>query len=413
MFWIIRDNSNYFITFSILIFIFLLNIIYEYLKYVDFKDEEIYETKASIVNIYNKKDYHILKLNDNDMDFFVSIYDLKNINKFDLLNITIATKNIDFIDYMKGFYTKIIYYDLLDKSKTLEDKLSHKITNQHNENNTIISELFNALFLAQPISTKLREICTNYGISHLIALSGFHIGVISLLVYWGLYYPYSFFHQRYFPYRNIKFDLMLIVIVILFIYLVLTNFIPSLSRAFVMLVLGIFLLRSNIKIFSFLNLCIVFLIIIAIFPKYMFSLSLWFSIFGVFYIFLYIQYFKDYKNIYVQLIIFNIWIYLAMNPIVHYFFDTTTYEQLISPLLTILFTIFYPFELFLHFIGYGALLDEYLLIFLERKFDVFSFYTSFWFLLVYLIISLSSIFNKKAFLLLNILLLGFSLIMYI
>lgn len=277
------------LTITILIFLFLINLSIEYAKYLDLIDEEIYETKVEVLNIYKKDNFDILRVKADNFDFFTNVNKNENIKKSDFLNITFISRNISFLDYLKGFYTKTIYFDRIKKSYSLKDKIVEKINLNHE--NEMIKELFGALFLAIPISKELRDICTNYGISHLIALSGFHLVVLSFIIYWIFYYPYSFFHQKYFPYRNKKYDLLIITIFLLFFYLLLTGIVPSLLRAFVMFCLGIFLLRSNIKIFSFETLFFTFLIVIALFPKYLFSLGFWFSIMAVFYIFLYIKYF--------------------------------------------------------------------------------------------------------------------------
>ena len=55
-----------------------------------------------------------------------------------------------------------------------------------------IKELFNALFLATPINKSLRDKCVDFGVSHLIALSGFHLGVLSFVLYWVVYLFYKF-----------------------------------------------------------------------------------------------------------------------------------------------------------------------------------------------------------------------------
>ncbi|WP_164967770.1 ComEC/Rec2 family competence protein [Halarcobacter bivalviorum] len=226
-----------------------------------------------------------------------------------------------------------------------------------------------------------------------------------------IYYPYSFFHQRYYPYRNKKADVLLLTIFILLYYLILTNLVASLFRAFIMFVLAFVYLRANIKVFSFQTLLITLLLIIAFFPKYLFSISLWFSIIGVFYIFLYIQYFKTLPKVF-SIFLFNFWIFFVFNPIVHFFFPNTSYEQLLSPFLTIFFTIFYPFELLLHLFNFTTLLDKYIVIFLEYKISVYSFETSLSFFTLYILISLISIFNKRAFILLNFLLIIFNVTMF-
>ena len=384
---------------GLLILTFIISISIEYTKYQELVYEELYETNAEVLNIYEKDKYDVLKLKTNNFVFFTSIEKNHKIIKSDLLNIGILTLNIDFIKYLKGFYTYTIYFDILQKDKMIKDAIIKKIRSNHE--NKQISEIFEALFLAVPLSTQTREVFINYGISHLVALSGFHLAVLSFLIYWIFYFPYSFFHERYFPYRNKKYDLLLITLSFLFLYLLLTNIVASLLRAFVMLTLGIILLRSNIKLITFNNLLFTFLIILAVFPNYIFSLSLWFSMFGVFYIFLFIKYFKDFNSRVIQVLLFNFWIYFAMNPIVHYFFETTTYEQLYSPFMTMAFTIFYPIELFAHLFGFAQVFDYYLELFLASKFYIFNVGISLELFIIFICLSLLSIFYKNVFILLN------------
>jgi competence protein ComEC len=407
---IILERKSNILVIVLFLLIFLINISIEFKKYQELTNEEVYETKVEVLNIYEKENYNILRLKAKDFDFFTNIDKFENIKKQDILNILIISKNLSFLDYLKGFYAKSINFYKIEKITTLKDKIIEEINSSHNDE--IIKELFQALFLAVPISKELRDICTNYGISHLIALSGFHLGVLSFVIYWIFYYPYSFFHGKYFSYRNKKYDLLLISIFFLFCYLIITDIVPSLLRAFVMFVLAIFLLRSNIKIFSFMTLLITFLIVVSLFPKYLFSLGFWFSIIAVFYIFLFIQYFKD-LNKYLQILIFNFWIFLIFNPIVHFYFPQTSYEQFLSPIITIFFTLFYPFEIFAHIFDFAIYFDGFIKSFLFHKINVYEVFTPFYFFIVYLIVSLASIFYKKAFWSLNILMIIFNLYLYI
>ncbi len=166
---------------------------------------------------------------------------------------------------------------------------------------------------------------------------------------------------------------------VLVFYLVLTDIVPSLLRAFIMFSLGILYLRRNIEVLSFQTLLITLLLIITLYPKYLFSISLWFSVIGVFYIFLYIQYFKELPKVF-SFLFFNFWIFAVFNPIVHYFFYNTSYEQLLSPFITLFFTLFYPIELFLHLIGFADIFDKYIIWFLEYRMFVFEIQTPLWFL---------------------------------
>lgn len=403
-------KSKQIVTIFILFFALLINILLEYSKYLEFIDEEVFETKVEVLNIYQKDDFDILKLKSSNFEFFTNMPKNEEIKRFDLLNILIVSRNIDFIDYLKGFYTKTIYFDELQKEQTFKDKIIKNIENNHQDEKII--ELFNALFLAVPVSKELRDVITAYGIAHVVALSGFHLVVLSFVIYWILYFPYKFFQDRYFPYRNRKLDILLITTAILFYYLILTDIVPSLLRAFVMFCLGIYLLRSNIKILSYMTLFYTFLIVIAFYPKYIFSIGFWFSIFAVFYIYLFIQYFKNY-NKWLLFIFFNIWMFLIFNPIVHYYFPQTSYEQFYSIPITIFFNFFYPAEIFAHIFGFSNYFDEYLKIFIEHKIYVYEVFTPLYFYILYLFVSFLSIWSKKAFILLNLLMIGFNIYLFL
>ena len=406
---LISSKKEFFLFCLIFFCIFLFNILYQYSKYLDLKDEEIYVNKFQIYNIYDKKDFYVLKLSNNTFTFYTSIFKNKDLEKLDFINIAFLTSRITFIDFLKGFYAKSIYYDVLNTSPNFKQNLYIQINNSHKI--PYIQELFNALFLAIPISKDLRTIVSNYGISHLIAISGFHLAVIAFILYWIIYIPYSFVHKKFMPYRNIKFDIIVLSMILMFFYLMLVSFVPSLLRAFLMLLLATFFLRNNIKVLSFQTLALTLILLLAFFPKLVFSISLWFSISAVFYIFLYIKYFKNLSKI-SSFLFFNVWIFLVFNPIVHFLFPSTSYEQLLSPIITLGFVLFYPLELLLHIIGYSSFLDTYIIKFLNYDINSFSVYTPFWFFLSYIFVSLYSVFNKHAFYLLNILLIVFNFYLF-
>lgn len=406
---LLQNKKEIYLFSIILLLIFSFNTIYEYMKYKDFTKEEVYTSEFEILNIYDKDDFYILKLQNSDITLFTSIEKLEKLEKLQKINIAVLTVNISFLDFLKGFYTKSIYYDGIKRVENLKSKLFDNINSQHKD--IKLQELFNALFLAIPISKENRVVYTNFGISHLIAISGFHLGILSFVCYFILYYPYRFLHKKFFIFRNKRADVMFLTICILFFYLILTNLVPSLLRAFVMFVIAFYFSRSNIKIISFQTLLITFLTIISFFPEFLFSISFWFSIIGVFYIFLYLQYFKNLPKLF-SFIFFNFWIFLVFNPIVHYIFYNTTYEQLISPFVTLLFTIFYPIELLLHFFGIGNLLDSFILKFINYEMVVFDKITPGYFFIIYVVVSLSSIFYKYSFYLLNLLLIGFNIYLF-
>ncbi|MDD2974482.1 MAG: ComEC/Rec2 family competence protein [Aliarcobacter cryaerophilus] len=403
----ISKNSLFFTLF--LIFVFMINISFNYFSYKELKNEYIFETKAEILSIYPKEKFDVVKLKGEGFEFFASFYKDDNIKKLEDLNVVFDTRNVTFYSYLKGFYTNILYFDRLEKKNNVKEKIVKNVEENHDD--LMIMELFNALFLAIPVSSELRDIITAYGIAHVVALSGFHLVVLSFVIYWILYYPYSFFQNRFFPFRNRRFDILLITMAILFYYLLLTDIVPSLLRAFVLFCMGLYLLRSNIKVISYITLFYTFLIVIAFFPQYIFNIGFWFSIFAVFYIYLFIQYFKDGNKILLY-IFFNIWMFLIFNPIVHYFFAQTALEQFYSIPITIFFTIFYPLEIFAHSLHISHYFDDYLKIFLEHKIDIYEVFTPLWFFILYIVASFYSIWSKNAFWVLNILMIGFTLYLY-
>ncbi len=390
--------------------IFIINIIYEYSKYKKFTSNTIYVTDAKVINTYPKKYYQILKLQTPYFICFTTNKTEQELKIQDDINIYINTSKITFIEFLKGFYTTSFNIQKLPQIQNLLKTLSTNIDQQQSNKN--ISSLFNALFFAIPINKEIREVCATFGVSHLVAISGFHLGILSLFIYWILYFPYKKLQSKYFPYRNKKFDLLLLTTILLFSYLIFVGVVPSLLRAFVMFVFGIFFLRTNIKILSFGTLVLVVMFIIAIFPKLIFSISLWFSAAGVFYIFLFIQYFKNMNKI-IAFLLFNIWIYLAINPITHFFFGTTALVQLYSPLFTIGFILFYPLELFLHLIGQGNLFDSFIQYWLNLNIETKEVFTPAWVFIGYIVISLFSIPCPKWFRTLNLSFIAFNLWLFL
>jgi len=405
-----QNKREWFIIIFILFFIFVINLLIQYNKYLSFKTNEIYTTSAKIINIYDKLNYKVLKLDSKNITFFTSYNQNIPLNKNDKIKLTIVTNNINFFDYIKGFYALSFNIFKITQHDSSLLYLNNLISLQHKNNN--ISELFNALFFATPTSSYLKNVSANYGISHLLAISGFHLGVLSFVLYFLINILYKPLKQKYFPFRNTKFDILILVSIMLFSYVLLLGLIPSLLRAFIMFILGIIFLRSNIKLFSFSTLLLVVLIIIALFPKLIFSLSLWFSTIGVFYIFLFLQYYKNLNKI-ILFFLFNIWIYLAMNPIVHFFFPIISLEQLYSPIFTIVFSLFYPVELFLHIINCGDLFDKYIEILLTYEVITKEIFTPNIFLIYYIFISFLSIQYKNIFILLNISFIFFNLWLFI
>ena len=401
---LLKSKKDYIYILLFFLFIFLINIFYEYVKYKEFKKNIFYENIYEIKNVYKKPNSFILKLKNKNMVFFTKVE--KEYIKNTKIKILLITKNVDFLSYLNSFYTNIIFLKHIENENTIKKSILLNIKSQHK--NKSISDLYSALFLGLGIDKNLRMKVSSFGISHLIAISGFHLGIISLVLYFILSLLYKHIHQNYFPYRNKSYDILVFIILILFYYLFLIDILASFLRALIMYIISLILLRSNIKLFSFTTLLFTFLFIVSFFPRFIFSLSLFFSLAGVFFIFLYIQYFKHLNKVF-SFILFNIWIFAALNPIIHFFFPLSSLYQLYSPLLSLLFVLFYPFVLFLHFISYGSLFDDLLIYVLDLEIIISAYKTNIYFFYFYILLSFLSISNTKSFYLMNILLIIFNI----
>ena len=82
---------------SVLFSLLFINLSIEYGKFLKLIDEEIYETKVEVINIYQKVNHDILRVKADNFEFFTNIKKDENIKKSDLLNITFISKNLSFI----------------------------------------------------------------------------------------------------------------------------------------------------------------------------------------------------------------------------------------------------------------------------------------------------------------------------
>lgn len=365
------QKKEIFLAFLVVLVIAFSSLAYEYVNYQKFIKEPLHVSHAVVLNHYQKTNdkgrvYDVLKLKlPSGVSFYTVSWKPLHVKANETVKVKFKVEKLRFIEYLRGFYANSLFvYSVYQDTLPLALKIALWIESQHSEPE--MSSLFQALFLATPLTKSMRDAVQHWGIAHLVAISGFHLGVLSALLF-GLINPlYRFFQDRYFPYRNRVADVSLIVFALLYMYMALIGFTPSFMRAFVMSVVAFYLFSRGVKIISFTNLLISTLILLALFPSLVFSVSFWFSVSGVFYIFLFLHHFShwDKWKIFIML---NVWVYLLMIPIVHFIFPSISFLQASSPLLSMLFVVFYPLSMFLHVIGLGGLLDGLVLELLHVK----------------------------------------------
>ncbi|PSM51776.1 competence protein, ComEC family [Campylobacter blaseri] len=361
--------SEILIFIAICLAIFSINIFIKHNEFRHFKEDKFQKIDAKVLSSYTKTNkkgrvYRVLKLKTNDFIFYTITKKETNFKELDMLNLGIVTDRVDFKDYLKkSFYMPSFNIEKVKINKTLKDKAIKYVASQHQS--LQIQNLYLALFFATPINKELRQNIVKWGISHLVAISGFHLSIIFTTIFFILTPIYKFFQNRFFPYRSLVFDISLLTFFLMVGYLFVLDFTPSFLRSLLMaLVLFVFLVR-NLKVFSFQTLFITMLIAISFFPHLLFSYGFYFSCLGVFYIYLYIHHFAKSFNVYINIIFLNLFVYLAMNIPVYYFFPNFTYTQISVVFISYIFIIFYPLSLLLHLVNFGSIFDEYLIMFLN------------------------------------------------
>jgi len=350
-------------------------------------------TKTKLTKKGKTKSYQVLKLKSSDGFTFYTTASKKMPNyQGKEVTMEVWAGKITFKAYMKGFFafSKIIQ---VENATSFKNRLSKLIFKEHADKNA--SAIYQALFLAKMLPYALQQTFSNLGISHLIAISGFHLGVLSAILFFIIQFPYKFLQNRYFPYRNSKRDIFVIITLLLFSYLLFLDTPPSLLRAFVMLVVGFVLYDRGIKIISMQTLLLSILIILALFPRLIFSLGFFLSSSGVFYIFLFLIHFKEKSKLFIFFTL-PFWIYLMMLPYSLHIFGNFSLYHTLSILWSSFFTLFYPLSIFLHLIGFGNLLDDTLQFLIHLDAHAAKVHLSIWYLVVEIFLSLVAIFKKEA-----------------
>jgi competence protein ComEC len=135
-------------------------------------------------------------------------------------------------------------------------------------------------------------------------------------------------------------------------------------------------------------------LVLALFPKLLFSIGFWLSVAGVFYIFLFFIYFSKLGKV-KQFFLLPVWVYLMMLPYSLAIFGNFTLYHPLSIVASILFSIFYPLALLLHFLGFGDLLDTPLRLLLNAAPHTLHTKLPLGFFSLGLLLSLGAVFSRR------------------
>ncbi len=378
------------------LFILSYSLLIEFQNYKTLTRFNSITLEATVLKQYVKtkesKKYQILKMkSDSGSIFYTSAKESFEDVRGKELTLELWVKRVTFYQYLTSFYAYSRVKDI-SQTESLKEKLNSFIASQHT--NEDITNIYQALFSATPLNRGLQTSFSSLGVSHLLAISGFHLGVLSILLFFLLKIPYLFLQDRYFPYRNSKSDLFIVVALLLLLYLLFLDSPPSLLRSFAMLIIGFVLYDRGIKIISLQTLLLTVLLLLSLFPKLLFALGFWLSVSGVFYIFLFLIHFKHLSKFW-QFIMLPIWVYLLMLPFSLAIFASFSIYHPLSIIWTTLFTLFYPLSIFLHLIEFGGLFDTMLESFILLAQSHRTIELNYGWLLLHLFISFVSIYKKS------------------
>ncbi|MGN8528669.1 ComEC/Rec2 family competence protein [Helicobacter pylori] len=398
----------------ILSLLLAINLYLEYLNYQKLDFSKPTSLNAQILLQYPKtkdqKTYFVLKLQSKGMIFYTTIKEpLKNL-QYRHAQFFGKIKSCSFLESLKSCFFQTYSFSLTRKHN-FKSRLRHFIDSAHSS--ALVGNLYCALFIGDSLNKDLRDRANALGINHLLAISGFHLGILSASVYFLFSLFYTPLQKRYFPYRNAFYDIGVLVWVFLLGYLLLLDFLPSFFRAFLMGLLGFLACFFGVRLLSFKLLILACCIAIALLPKLLFSVGFLLSVCGVWYIFLFLKhtqaFFKTSSFLMrsFQAIALSVLVFLNMLIVAHAFFPMFSPYQLFSIPLGLIFIVFFPLSLFLHAVGLGSLLDPILN--MPLTIPTISVFSPLWLLGVHLFLTILSARFFKVYLSMNVLSAGFFL----
>lgn len=401
---LISSKKDWLIFLSLALLILCISLALEYHNYRILLEAKSIDAKVLLQYKKDSKDYYVLKLKSDKQEIFytASKDDLKDLRGRYINVYGKVGSDCSFLSYLKGCFFIGYSISLLSKQDSTKRVLDY-IASQHSKefgvdgfDKSLFAQMYQALFLATPMPNELRDATNAFGVAHIFAISGFHLSVLSLVLYLLLKYPYRYFQGRYFPYRNEFYDINTLVLIFALGYLYVLDFTPSFLRSFVMFALGFYILYKGLSLLSFklLFACVIF--ILALFPRIYFSIGFWLSVAGVFYIYLFLKNIKC-KDKLLYTLWLDIIVFLNMLPLAHYVFFKFSLYVVFAPLITLAFVVFYPLVLLLHILGLGGIFDKYLFAITELDFGMIMLQCPLWFLCIYIFSSFMAIFNKIAY----------------
>ncbi|HGZ70948.1 MAG TPA: ComEC/Rec2 family competence protein [Nitratifractor sp.] len=399
---VFKNSKEFSVVSLVILFFIAVRLLFLYMEYSDLKNlKEYYYSDAQVERVYDSKNYKngssLLKLKSSNGKSFYLFTQKEPPKRFSWVRVKYKLKSgTGFLKYLSGFFAKGDIVEPIEDGFDPRAFLRKQIDAQH-DGKSAINTFYHAIFLADPLDRELREKISNLGVSHLVAISGFHLGIMWLFLFGILFVPYRYFQQNYFPWRNRNIDLGLVTLLILGVFVLFVGAPPALTRSYVMLSLAWLVLVFGLELISFQFLAFAILVILLFKPTLIASLGFWLSVSGVFYIFLIIKWLQEYPGWFITIVAIPVGVFLLMFPVGHLFFHNTTGWQLMSPPLSLLFIPFYPIALFMHLLGLGDIFDPGLLALFELPQKSSDITMPHFLIILYALSSITAIFSRRIF----------------
>ena len=270
-----------------------------------------------------EKDFFKKKFSGGEIYTNVNIEDIKEKTNFYSFDYKKYNENRGVFKQVKLNQIKNIKSEdsIVDKIKSIRAKMSLKISNEITFDK---SGYFEALILGDKNYLQREDINSfkKLGISHLLAISGLHLGLLISIIYYIL--------------QKLNFTSNLIeniIIIILPCYMGISGFSPSVSRAGLMIIVYLILRRKNIANID--SLLITFLIMTIINPLYIFDIGFELSFFITFSLLMSTEYIKKSKNKLQSSLKISVISFLASMPILISNFYTVPYISVLSNIILV------------------------------------------------------------------------------
>ena len=301
------------------------------------ENDSTFEGHILSIKKYDTKTTLIIKEKNKTEKILVNYYEkIDKINLGDKVKIKgtlkIPSKNTvpNLFNYRKYLNNNNIYY-ILTASEITKIKNNTKILTHYKNKlqkyiNRKKSHTYLNIFILSNKNDLDKEVLNSYqvnGLSHLFSISGMHI---TLLLGTILKLLDKVSYNRYYKY--------ILLIIILIIYMYLTDFTPSILRSGIMFILLTLNKLFNFKIKTKNIIMLTFIIIVLINPYYIYNLGFQLSYLISFYLIIFVHIINKHKNYFKKLFITSLISFLVSFPII-----ISNYYQvnLLSILINLLF----------------------------------------------------------------------------